>query len=83
MTAPAHCSASCPSPPPGEPQDVTHGQVVLKQDQQFLHRTRNPIRLVDHQQVAGLHSIEGGPWLGAVPVGAAGFDDDLAAIGIV
>jgi hypothetical protein len=52
-------------------------QLVLEENEEFLHRARDPVRLVDHQRVTGLELVQGGVQLGSLPAGAGGLDDHL------
>ena len=55
-------------------------QLVLQQHEQFLHGPGDPVRLVDHQRVAGLQLAQGLAQLGPVAAGAGGLHDDLPAV---
>ena len=55
-------------------------QLVFEQHEEFLHGTRHPVRLVDHQGVAGLEHVHRGKQFRALATGAGGLDDDLAAV---
>ncbi len=55
-------------------------QLVFEQHEEFLHGTRHPVRLVDHQGAAGLEHVHRGQQFRALATGAGGLDDDLAAV---
>jgi hypothetical protein len=60
--------------------DAAGVQLVFQQHEQFLHGPGDPVRLVDHQRVAGLQLGQGLAQLGPVTAGAGGLGDDLPAV---
>ena len=60
--------------------DAARVQLVFQQHEQFLHGPGDPVRLVDHQCVAGLQLAQGLTQPGPVAAGAGGLGDDLPAV---
>ena len=55
-------------------------QLVLKEDQELLHRAGHSIGLVDHQRVARLQRLHHGTQLRTLPPSARGLHDHLTAV---